>query len=579
MQRDDMDIFNNKTPARLDRRRFVQGLGGSALLLSSQWPTTLRAEQRAIPEIDGYSIDLEIGPTPVNFTGKQRTAVSVNGSVPAPILRWREGDIVTIRVTNRLKETASIHWHGLILPMEMDGVPGLSYDGIPPGGSFTYQFPLQQAGTYWYHSHSGFQEQLGLYGAIVIEPREPQPYAYDRDYIVMLSDWTDENPMQVFKNLKNDSEFYQARRRTLSDTFTTIQEKGLSKTWRDRRMWNQMRMSDRDISDVTGATYTFLMNGVTPADQWRALFKNGEKVLLRFINAGAMTLFDVRIPGLEMTVVATDGQNIEPVTVDEFRIGSAETYDVIVKPTSDIAYAIFAQAIDRSGYAIGALTPDMTLTAEIPRIDPYPQLSMTDMGMNMDTDMDMSDASHAHHHHDSPSAVNHPSTENNFGVGMQASNPQQRLDDPGVGLRDRSWRVLTYSMLRRLDRTPLPEPEREIQLHLTGNMNRYMWSFNGVPFADAEPVYLKYGETVRITLTNDTMMHHPIHLHGMWSDLETGSEGQFARKHTITVQPGQQLSYQVTANAMGRWAFHCHLLYHMDSGMFRVVDVSRDGRS
>ncbi len=472
------------------------------------------------------------------------------------------------------------------------------FHGIKPGETHHYEFDVAQSGTYWYHSHSGFQEQTGTYGPIVIDPIEPEPFGYDREYVVMLSDWSDENPNTIYHKLKKLSHYYNFRERTVGELFSEIRESGVQQVWNRRGMWNDMRMSDRDISDVTGYTYTFLMNGHAPADGWMGLFKRGEKVRLRFINGAAMTFFDVCIPGLKMTVVAADGQYVQPVSVDEFRIGVAETYDVIVEPKDDRAYAVFAQAIDRSGYAFGNLTPDPSLRAEAPEMDPAPILTHTDMGMDMGM-MHMGHGGMGGMKHDmggmrkasmaksasrpamgngkagygSSQPVVHAPTEYGPHVDMRADGAAFRLDDPGVGLRDLNRRILTYADLFNLNKTPDPrEPEREIQLHLTGNMSRYMWSVNGVKFADAEPLRFKFGERLRVTLVNDTMMNHPIHLHGLWSDLETGDPDYIPRKHTAIAQPGAKVSYLVTADAMGGWAYHCHLLYHM-LGMFRKVEV------
>jgi len=601
-------ILPNRGGVSASRRRFVQGLAaGSAMLAmgvkTSFGQSSIPASRLGPQELRGKYFDLSYSPLAVNFTGADRYATAINGSVPAPVLRWREGDTVTIRVNNNMAQDTSIHWHGLILPYKMDGVPGISFNGIKPGESFIYKFPVQQSGTYWYHSHSGYQEQTGAYGAIIIDPKEPEPFKYDRDYVVMLSDWSDEEPEDIYATLKKLSHYYNFRERTVSDQFGEMADKGLGAYMADRSMWNQMRMSDRDISDVTGYTYTYLMNGVTPADGWLGLFKKGEKVRLRFINAAAMTFFDIRIPGLKMTVVAADGQYVDPVSVDEFRIGVAETYDVIVEPKDDRAYAVFAQNIDRSGYAFGTLSPDPALRAEVPNMDPAPVLTHGDMGMahdmsNMKMPMDnMSGMDHSMHNmgqmdhsmHNmtakptmgsgqagfgSKRAIHHAETEFGPHVDMRADSPQYRLDDPGIGLRNNGRKVLTYADLHNLYRTPdRREPSREIDLHLTGNMSRYMWSINGVKFADAEPLRLKYGERVRINLINDTMMNHPMHLHGMWSDLETGDSKRIPRKHTIIVQPGSKISYLVTADAKGEWAYHCHLIYHM-AGMFRKVVVS-----
>lgn len=634
-------IYPGMTPASPSRRRFVQGLvaGGTLMGLGLRANATPDEITRMFggPEtLRGSRFDLTYSPTKVNLTGKERIATAINGSVPAPVLRWKEGDTVTLNVTNNMAEDTSIHWHGIILPPEQDGVPGISFAGIKPGTTHQYKFDVNQSGTYWYHSHSGFQEQTGAYGAIVIEPKEPPPYKYDRDYVVMLSDWSDEKPENIYRKLKKLSHYYNFRERTVNEAVGEIKEQGWDGFWANRGMWNEMRMSDRDISDVTGYTYTYLTNGKTPAEGWTGLFKKGEKVLLRFINAAAMTFFDVRIPGLKMTVVATDGQYIQPVSVDEFRIGVAETYDVLVEPSSDRAYSIFSQSIDRSGYTRGTLTPHPSMTAEVPEMDTAPILTHGDMGMDMSAmnhsghdmgdmkelntsgkkmpemscggnmkmippketkkqmpemscggNMKMDSAKdHSMHNmakkemgsgmagYGSSRKVVHAETEYGPHIDMRADAPQYRLDDPGVGLRNNGRRVLTYADLRNFHKTPDPrEPGREIDLHLTGNMSRYMWSINGVKYADSDPLQLKYGERVRINFVNDTMMNHPMHLHGMWSDLETGDPDYIPRKHTVVVQPGAKISYLVTADAKGEWAYHCHLVYHM-LGMFRKVVVS-----
>jgi len=561
-----------------ERRHFVQGLTSSGMLASLGLlsPTLLSAAPLVdVPVLEGNTIDLTIDEVMVNFTGRPRTATAINGSIPGPTLRLREGERVTIRVTNRMSVTSSIHWHGLILPSNMDGVPGLSYAGIKPGETYTYVFDVVQNGTFWYHSHSGFQEQTGMYGAIVIEPREADPVKYDRDYVVLLSDWTDEDPHRVYAKLKKMSNYYNRRERTLFDFTKEVSEKGLGQAIDDRKMWNRMRMSDRDLSDVTGYTYTFLNNGRTPNEGWEGIFRPGERVRLRFINGSAMTFFDIRIPGLKMEVVAADGQNIQPVDgIDEFRIGVAETYDVIVQPDQG-SYPVFAQAIDRSGYAFGSLTSVPGKKAKVPLMDPAPILTHMDMGMAHGGMQSMSGMKHTAMG-DNMDAKAKSGVEVKRGpqVDMIAENPRVRLDDPGVGLRNNGRRVLTYADIFNLypsqDTRP---PNREIELHLTGSMNRYMWSFNGVKYNDSRPIGLSYGERVRFTLINDTMMNHPIHLHGMWSEMESGDENYLPRKHTIVVQPGAKISYLVTADAKDHWAYHCHLLYHM-KGMFRRVIVA-----
>ena len=689
----------------VSRRQFV--VGASSVMALSTLPFPKHTVASSLPAtnaptiLSGNRFDLQIGYQKVNFTGAERVATTVNGSLPGPILRWKEGERVTLRVTNNLKEDSSIHWHGMILPSTMDGSPGFDFAGIRPGETYEYQFDVKQNGTYWYHSHSGLQEQTGVIGSIIIEPKDPDPVAYDREMVVLLSDWTDEAPAKVYSKLKKMSHYYNFRERTLGDTWRDVKTKGIAKTWNERKMWNQMRMSETDLSDVTGYTYTYLMNGVTPDRGWLGVCKAGEKVRLRIINGAAMSIFDVRIPGLKMTVVAADGQNIQPVVVDEFRIAVAETYDVIVELEADRAYTLFAQSIDRTGYARGTLTTNAALHAEVPAMDAAPLLGHREMGMGMDhsshdmskmhgmdkAKMDMTTMDHSGHdmskmdgmnkrsmdmpsmNHsghdmskmdgmDKPSkdmsAMNHSAHDMNnmaapaksgmdhsghnmgemdkpkmdmstmdhsgheigktdgvnmgsveriahttsplakagfgsnfdsktspvhvkteFGphVDNRSMMPESGLADPGIGLRGNGRRVLTYADLRGLHPTrDKREPTREIELHLTGNMSRYMWSINGINFMGAEPLQLTYGERVRFIIVNDTMMTHPFHLHGMWSELETGDPDYIPRKHTIIVQPGAKISYLVTADAKGRWAYHCHLLYHM-LGMMRMVKV------
>ncbi|PMZ97621.1 MULTISPECIES: copper resistance system multicopper oxidase [unclassified Pseudomonas] len=564
-------------PSTTSRRTFVKGLAASGLLGGlGLWraPVWALNSPGQVNELSGTDFELFIGETPVNFTGQPRTALTINGSLPGPLLRWREGDTVTLRVRNRLKDSTSIHWHGILLPANMDGVPGLSFKGIEPGGVYVYQFKVRQHGTYWYHSHSGLQEQAGVYGPLVIDAREPEPFQYDRDYVVMLSDWSDEDPASLMKTLKKQSDYYNFHKRTVGDFIHDVGEKGWGATVADRTMWAQMKMNPTDIADVSGATYTFLMNGHAPDDNWTGLFRPGEKLRLRLINGSAMSYFDVRIPGLKMTVVAADGLHVKPVSVDELRIAVAETYDVIVEPAAD-AYTLFAQAMDRTGYARGTLATRAGLSAPVPTLDPRPLVTMDDMGMGgMDHgSMDMSGMDHSSMNMGPMQA--HPDSEkDNPLVDMQAMTTAPKLDDPGLGLRNNGRRVLTYADLRSPFEDPDGrDPSRTIELHLTGHMEKFAWSFNGIKFSDAEPLLLKYGERIRLVLVNDTMMTHPIHLHGMWSDLEDENGNFQVRKHTIDMPPGTRRSYRVTADALGRWAYHCHLLYHMEMGMFREVRV------
>lgn len=588
------------------RRQFLSmsgKLGVLAALPVQAMPRPLTPLQENPGVLGGRVIDLVVAEQTVNFSGRQRMATTINGSLPAPLIRLKEGQKVTIRVHNTLAEDTSIHWHGIILPSNMDGVPGLSFDGIKPGETFTYEFTVNQSGTYWYHSHSGWQDQAGMYGPLVIDPVGPEPFPVEREHVVLLSDWTDEDPQQVLMNLKKQGHYYNVSERTLGDFIREVREQGFSQALAARRMWNAMRMSDRDIADVTAYTYRYLMNGYTNEEGWFGLCRAGEKVRLRFINASAMTFFDVRIPGLRMTVVAADGQPVQPVTVDEFRIGNAETYDVIIEPQAGQAYTVLAQSIDRSGYALGTLAPQPGMKAVIPAMDALPVLTHADMGMDHGAGHAGHDAAvHAEHAgHKMPPGVSHTdfmagrymgSGKAGFGsalpvvhkdseygpqVEMRAASPQYRLDDPGIGLREHREKlgrtVLAYAMLKNLHATEdKRQPGREIQLHLTGNMYRYQWSIDGVS-GHPQPIDLEYGERVRFTLVNDTMMNHPFHLHGLWSELETGDPGHLPRKHTVIVQPGSKVSFLVTADAKGLWAFHCHLLYHMAS-MLRVVRVS-----
>ena len=593
------------------RRLFVQGLAAGGVVAGA---TAIGVPQRALaaasaaPRLAGAPavltdtrVELAIGESLANFTGRTRPAITVNGSLPAPILRWREGQTVDLFVRNTLdRHPTSIHWHGILLPANMDGVPGLSFNGIGPGETYHYHFQLKQSGTYWYHSHSMFQEQAGLYGALIIDPAEPAPYHHDREHVILLSDWTDMDPGALFRRMKKLAEHDNYYKRTLPDFVRDVRRDGWSATLADRGMWGRMRMTPTDISDVNAHTYTYLMNGTAPAGNWTGLFRSGEKVLLRFINGASMTYFDVRIPGLKMTVVAADGQYIHPVSIDEFRIAPAETYDVLVEPTGQDAFTLFCQDMGRTGFAAGTLAVRHGLQAPVPQRDPRPLLTMSDMGHDMAHVSGMSGhdmgghgghdmaamksmeggcgASMGHGAHGNASASKapkHPASErNNPLVDMQSSASEPKLDDPGIGLRDNGRQVLTYGAMHSLFEDPDGrEPSREIELHLTGHMEKFAWSFDGIPFASAEPLRLNYGERMRIVLVNDTMMQHPIHLHGVWSDVEN-AQGEFqVRKHTVDMPPGTRRSYRVRADALGRWAYHCHLLYHMEAGMMREVRI------
>lgn len=589
----DPPFSHGSTASGLSRRRFVQGLAlGGVAAASGLWRYDARAAAQATtPVLRGSSQSLQIGRLPVNFTGHTRSAITVNQSLPAPTLRWREGDTVGVRVRNALTDQpTSVHWHGLLLPANMDGVPGMSFDGIAPGQEYHYRFALRQSGTYWYHSHSMFQEQSGLYGAIVIDPLTPPPYRHDREHVVLLSDWTDLDPAALFRRLKQMPSHDNYAQRTVVDFLRDARDDGLRATLADRGMWGRMRMTPTDLSDVNANTYTYLLNGVAPAGNWTGLFKPGEKVLLRFINGSSMTYFDIRIPGLRMTVVAADGQYVHPVSVDELRIAAAETFDVIVEPLGQDAFTLFAQDMGRTGFACGTLAVQHGLQAPIPALDRRAILTMQDMGhgdgmhhalpaMHGAPGMLAAHGTHTMHSHDDAQAhdkaPHHPASETgNPLIDMRSNATAPRLDDPGVGLRDNGRRVLCYADLHSVFEDPDGrEPGRDIELHLTGHMEKFAWSFDGIAFASAQPLRLQYGERLRIVLVNDTMMQHPIHLHGMWSDLEDAHGNFQVRKHTIDMPPGTRRTYRVRADALGRWAYHCHLLYHMEAGMMREVRV------
>jgi L-ascorbate oxidase len=505
--------------------------------------------------------DLSIGETTLDASGTPRPALAINGSIPAPILRFIEGEELVINVTNTLDVDSSIHWHGLILPNAQDGVPGLTFDGIKPGTTHTYRFPAQQSGTYWYHGHSGLQETVGLYGAIVIDPKDREPFRYDREYVIVLSDWHDSPPEQILANLKKQSDYYNYQQRTLSTFFEDVEEDGFGETLTDRFDWGEMRMTPTDIADVSG--YTFLVNGKSPAQNWTALFEPGERVRLRFINAAAMTFFDVRIPGLAMTVVQADGNNVQPVKVDEFRIAVAETYDVIVRPREVGPFTIFAESMSRTGYARATLANDPGVEAAVPPSREPPILSMADMG---DAHAGMDHGDMAEMDHGDMAGMDHGA--------MTEADPFYAAGSGLVPQAADGGKFLSYADLRaQKPLYPHREAHREIEIRLTGNMERYMWSINDLKYSQAEPIRLSLGERIRFKFANETMMTHPMHLHGMWSILDVGAGKWNPAKHTISIPPGTTIYAEVEADAPGRWAFHCHLMFHMATGMFREVVV------
>lgn len=547
----------------LSRRHVLKGagIGAGALALQPWLPAWAQPVSPGLSMLTGEDIRLRVTRDTLMIDGKPARAVSINGTVPAPLLRLKQGQKLRLTVENELDEDTSLHWHGLLVPFQMDGVPGVSFSGIKPHTTFTYEFPIEQAGTYWYHSHSGLQELMGQYGPIIIDPAGPDPAPYDRDHVVMLSDHSFIHPAKILRNLKIEPGYYNFQRQTLAGLLA-----GKDGMLSDRMAWGRMRMDPTDISDVTGAVLTYLVNGHGPKSNWTALFRPGERVRLRFINAAAMTVFDVRIPGLPMSVVSADGQDIQPVAVDEFQISPGETYDVIVTPAEDRAFTMVGESVDRSGMAMATLAPRKGMRAEVPPRRERPVLTMKDMGMEMEgmdmKGMSMRDGSNA------------PQVKLGPGVEMINPMPMDRTGEPGIGLDKAGHKVLAYKDLVALEPNPDPRAaEREIEVHLTGAMDRYMWSMDGKTMSEThEPIPMRAGERVRVTLINDTMMAHPIHLHGHLLELVTGHGDHSPRKHTVNVLPGGKVSWDVTAIG-GDWAFHCHLFLHMAMGMMRVVQV------
>lgn len=571
----------------LDRRTLIRG--AAALTLARAFPSWAQsgtAGLRPVPGVlSGERIELTVGESHFATGGRSAHAVTINGTVPAPLIRLKEGQTVQLAVTNRLKEDTSIHWHGMIVPFQMDGVPGISFPGIRPGETFTYEFPIRQSGTYWYHSHSGMQEAMGHYGPIVIDPAGPDPVRFDREHVIVLSDWSPVHPHILMKRLKQMGGYHNFQKQTLAGLLA-----GKDQSLKERMEWGKMRMDPTDISDVTGSTYSFLVNGHGTPENWTGLFAPGERVRLRIVNASAMTNFNVRLPGLPMTVVQCDGQHVQPVETDEFQIGIAETYDVIVQPTEAKPYGLIAEAIDRSGLVRATLAPQTGLVAPVPTLRQRPLLTMKDMGMDM-SGMDMgqngvidlsqpandSMSGHSMKMLDPSVAPNVPMGP---GVATLSAMPADRTADRPTGLEDVDHRVLTYADLKALEpNSDTRPPTRSLDIHLTANMERYMWSFDGVKLSEgAEPIAFRHMERVRVTLINDTMMPHPIHIHGHFFQLVTGADAATnPRKHTVNVLPGGKISFDLTADAIGDWAFHCHMLMHMHAGMMRVVTVRHEG--
>lgn len=602
----------------LDRRTLLRaaGLGGAGAALAGAFPAWARSGTAGLagplPQVSGEDIRLKIAHQMIRIHGRNHHAIGINGTVPGPLIRLKEGQNVRLHVENALDEDSSIHWHGLILPFHMDGVPGISFPGIRPRSTFTYEFPIRQAGTYWYHSHSGLQEQMGHYGPIVIDPAGEDPVQADREHVIVLSDYSPLHPHVIFKKLKQMGGYFNFQKQTLAD-----QLRGQNQGGKERAEWGAMRMDPTDIADVTGSTYTYLLNGHGPDDNWTALFAPGERVRLRIINASAMTTFNLRIPGLPMTVVQADGLPVRPVEIDEMQIAVAETYEVVIVPQEARAYALVAESVDRSGMAAATLAPAIGMVAERPALRKRPLADMKDMGMG-----DMGGGAMAGMDHGAPSqacapehaamghctpdaasdhgamdhaAMNHGAMDHGGGMDHSMRDfslapdsvkktptvqtispmPVDRTGEPGQGLADAGHRVLVYTDLVAMERNPdVRAPDRELELHLTGNMERYMWAFDGEKFSEVkDPIAFTEGERVRVKLVNDTMMGHPIHLHGHFFELVTGHGDHAPRKHTVNVQPGGTATFDFTADAVGDWAFHCHMLYHMHAGMMQTVTV------
>lgn len=592
---------NRPGGAKYDRRQVMRGMValGAGLVVPDMLPAWARSGTAGVgsdvPVLTGNDIVLTVGRSRFTVGGQSGEAITMNGTLPAPLIRLREGQDARIAVTNTLDEPTSIHWHGLLVPFHMDGVPGVSFPGIPPGETFVYEFPVKHAGTFWYHSHSGLQEQIGHYGPLILDPSGRDAVHYDREHVIVLSDWTFMHPHRVMQKLKQDAGYFNRQKLTL----TGGGEPGERLSFAERLMWDRMRMDPTDIADVTGSTYTFLVNGHGPDANWTALFRPRERVRLRFINASAMTVFNVRIPGLPMTIVNADGNDVRPVEVDEFPISVAETYDAVVQPLEENAYTLVAESADRSGMARATLAPRHGMSADVPPLRPRPTLGMHDMGMSHDTSHDSAAqapesgrAGHGAGGHGGDAAHGLPGTDGASmnmrdtslapagmalgpGVGMIAANPGDGVARRGLGLEDAPHRVLVYADLASVNPNPDPRPPgRMLEIHLTGNMERFMWSFDGRKFSDRpEPIRFARDERVRVTLVNDTMMQHPIHLHGHFFEIVNGRAGHRPLKHTVNVLPGSKVAFDLTADNPGDWAFHCHLLYHMHAGMFNVVTV------
>ena len=588
------------TPS-VDRRNLLRGaaFASGSLMLAPLFPAWAKSGSHGLHSLagqpgvlSGNNIEVSVGQSAFRLGKKTGHAYTINGTLPGPLIRLQEGQNVKLVVRNTLEEDTSVHWHGMLLPFQMDGVPGVSYPGIAPGESFTYEFPMKQHGTYWYHSHSHMQEAMGMYGALIVDPAGKDPIAYDREHVLILSDWSFTHAHVNFRKQKQKAGYFNKRKQTFAGL-----AKGKDQPLSERMMWGQMLMDPTDIADVTGAYYHYLINGHDSMGNWTGIFQPGERVRLRIINAAAMSNFNIRVPGLPMTIVASDGLPLTPVETDEFQIAVAETWDVIIEPKEAVPYAFIAESIDRSGQCRATLAPQMGMVAPIPQLRERPLLTMKDMGMDHGSGGgDMAGMDHSNMTPEEMAAMDSgtgkmdhgsmnmrdpsvaPQVKMGPGVASLAPMPLDRNGERPTGLEKVPHRVLTLNQLRALEPNPDQRtPSREIDVHLTANMERYMWSMDGEKYSEkSDPLPFRHNERVRVNLINHTMMPHPIHLHGHFFEVVNGQKGQYPRKNVVNVLPGAKVTFDFTADAMGDWAFHCHMLMHMHAGMFRVVTVRHD---
>lgn len=558
------------------------------------------------------TVDLVLASKTVNFSGESIETVAINNQIPAPVLRFKEGDHVTINVHNRLNEGTSIHWHGLILPWFMDGVENVTQEPIPPGGTFSYSFTLKQSGTYWYHAHSGFQEQQGMYGGFIIDPKEPPSYKYTKDHVIVLSDWTNAHPDNVFANLKKDGDYYTPKFPLQPSLAKFIRDynKGTpeerKKLTADYEMMQQMRMSIYDLSDV--AYDAFLLNGQTKENPWTAPVNVGDTVRLRFIGAGGSTIYHVKIPGALMKVVHIQGHDVEPYSVEDFTIAPGETTDVLVKIEKDEPYIIYAESADSLGAAYGALITKPQQHINYEKVEPFPEPQPVMMGGHM--------IDHGAIGHDSSSMDMASGKPPMPGMNMKSSDHQMDMsskESPMWGMKENSHHNNTgsehhghkmdmgssehsmASMSQKTEATPESSPTmgtkyqnlkspvktndpdkpvQEIKMELSGYMGRFMWFINGLAEYEAEPIVIEPGKRYRLIFTNLSMMIHPMHIHGHFFILRNGHGAYDPFLHTIEVAPGATVVADFDASESGQWFFHCHHLYHMMSGMSRVFRYS-----